>query len=421
MQENLHLSIKPELWSRLQAVWTATKSEAAVCGVDIGFDSANQHEGRLRIHLRSNQTPDSLLSVINDNVLDVLYVDQGYPVTDVTIETTPHVPIVMSGQSCGVPGGIPGTITAIVIDELTGLPCLLTSAHVLLDLPGPLQPRVTQPNDGTERDIIASRLRSICDLDGIAGLACLTGPRTWLPVVQGTYDVITAIDAVSLGDTLSRSTQMTDHTTAMVDGIGYYRIGGDQDVGKIPSHWMQGFRMSAAGSASLSHHSCGCTGALWYDRDKQAAVGLQVTNGETPIACHMPRIAQRLQIRLASYDDLIEDIAAKEENTAATVFVPPAPPLMNLTRAFSVTRHIWPQLQLAVAECPGFEGVEITPNTRIPGSLGQTITAAVAGSSFFAAANVAVDEKDVRSCKDLNDLLALLIIAIGDRGFSLSP
>lgn len=432
--QDIHpLNVEPELWTQLHAAWAALRDELTVCGVDVAQRKGNHQEPALRVHLRAQDSspalPDPIAKTVTNNDAKILLIKDGYSVSP-TAPPDEHLdrfPLLMSGQTCSVAGGLQGTIAAIVIDEISGLPSLLTSAHVLQGPNEPLQTRIMQPvasDPSAQTNGVASRTRSVCDLDGLAGLALLTGERGWLPVVHTHYNPITSIRDVSLGDLLTRSTQCSPRTTATVEGIGFYRVGDARETRAFPGHWTRGFCLSPDGASGKDKSAPQSIGALWYDPDQDAAVGLQVTDGETIVACHMSLISRRLNIRMAGYDDLIDDVEAQNRKVWPVSNATPPLPALNAATTLSVASDVWPQVTAALSCISGLEDGGFTPNStleNISWVAGQQIAAAISNSPFFSAMGIKLEAEDVASSNDFNDLLAVVIISIGDQGFTLVP
>ncbi|WP_164660169.1 hypothetical protein [Tropicibacter sp. Alg240-R139] len=427
------MKIAPELWTQLRAAWAATKDEPTVCGVDFGQGKTNHRQPVLRLHLSSDigvgQLPEPVETAVAVYNAEVLQIDGGYAVDTppMTVKGPDRVPLLMSGLTCGVPGGPSGFITAIVIDELSGQPCVLTSAHVLVSSSNPIQSDLNQPHTSvsTTRDTrVASPTRSVCDLDGIAGIASMTGERGWLPVVFGHYDPITSVKEAVLGDQLLQETQVARQSRAVVEGVGFYRINDHHEKGRLPNQWMQGFQLRPEQSSQVDEVFAQGSGALWYDPNDQSAVGLQVTTGRSPIACHISLIARRLKIRMASYDDLIEDIEALNQQMQSKPAAEFPRRTLTAPGTLSVAREVWPHLLAAVMSFPDLDRMSVTPDTEmkdIPIGVRRRLTFVIPNSPFFASTGIKLEAKDVSASNDFNDLLAYLILALSDQGYTLVP
>ena len=216
-----------------------------------------------------------------------------------------------------------GTLGAMVIDEVTGQPSILSNWHVLAGphgIPGaPITQAATLDGGDPSRDVVAELGRSILDIDGDAALAPLNGARPWLPLINGAYDQVTSIRDSRLGETLTKAGRTTGTTEAVVDGEGLYRITYEVAPGRFEARTIRGFKLvpqEPGNPNDVELSGPGDSGSLWYHQNSKSAVGLHFAGETNPapgqehaIACNMTAVQRRLQFRIATVDDLLETAA----------------------------------------------------------------------------------------------------------------
>lgn len=227
---------------------------------------------------------------------------------------------ILGGVSVGRRDMRTGTAGALVIDQISGRPSILSNWHVLA---GPTARRgdaILQPgllDDPREvDDPVAALSRWILDADGDAAIAQLTETRPWLPTQIGTHLVGGKIRDSRLGEILSKVGRTTGETSAKVDGEGIYRLTYEVAPGRVEARDIHGFKLVSRTPGNPDNEelsASGDSGAAWINPGTGDVVGLHFA-GETSldpraehaIACNMSRVAERLQFRMATFDDLLE-------------------------------------------------------------------------------------------------------------------
>jgi len=154
------------------------------------------------------------------------------------------------------------------------------------------------------------------DADGDAAIAHLTGDRSWLPFVFGTFAIPGTARDSRLGELLVKSGRTTGQTEGRVDGEGTYFINYDVRPGVQRRIGIRGFKLVAKepnnpGDVEIS--SGGDSGSLWYHESSGDAIGLHFAGEisadprhEHAIACNLSRVLERLNVRLATAEDLLK-------------------------------------------------------------------------------------------------------------------
>ena len=206
------------------------------------------------------------------------------------------------GISVSHPGLGSGTLGALVVCQDTGELAVLSAAHVLAGRFARKGDPIFQPGvlDHADMEFDAiGYLEDWClDEDGDAAIAVLNRTRMVEPELIDDRLAITAAATVELGEVLTKSGHGSNGTRGKVDGVGRYKLTLDEQT-----YWLQGFRLVSDGG-KLSDP--GDSGALWYrERDGVCeGVGLHVDGDrlgdpqEFGIACHLPRVLERLRVRL---------------------------------------------------------------------------------------------------------------------------
>lgn len=308
-----------------------------VTGVDVGYkwtDGKPTTERCVRVHVRE-KLPTSALEAaeifpeeIDGVPLDVI---QGHYRIRLATSPSDHqrrLPFLLGGISVGHRNVTAGTIGALVIDLDDGSPSILSNWHVLAGPTASTGDAVLQPGraDGgvPGSDTIAHLHRSVLDRDGDAAIARLTGSRQWLPMVYGPFDVFSGARLSKLGETLEKSGRTTAQTKGRVDGEGVYFLEYQTQPGVFERHGISGFKIvhEPGGAGELS--SGGDSGSVWYNATSKEAVGLHFAGEVDPdptaehaIACNMPTVMDRLNIRFAEPADLLTAGAEAAVNNAS--------------------------------------------------------------------------------------------------------
>lgn len=312
----------------MKTAMTRFADRTDLTGFDIGYrwtEGQPTKELCVRVHVAkkvpaSDLTEAEILPAEIDGVaLDVIESDYATTLAQAPHNQRGQAAFLMGGTPCGRPDEGSGTIGAIVIDNATGQPAILSCWHVLVGGHGNPGDRIVQPGQSNGRsgtcDVVAEASRSVFDIDGDAAIATLTGDRPWLPVCHGTFDMPSGIRASRIGEVLEKLDGRTDRTHARIDGEGIYRLHYEGRKGETEVRDVAGFRLvpdSPADSADTVLSGRGDSGTIWLNPRTNDAVGLHIAGpknrdaaSNVAIACHMTRVADRLDIRLATYDHLL--------------------------------------------------------------------------------------------------------------------
>ena len=311
-------------------------------GVDVGFKWRSGHPTEticVRVHVERKVPVDEL------EPTDVLprefegapidLIDGAYRIAQANGSPRHDVKLshVVGGISCGRIDGNVGTIGAVVIDNLSGRPCVLSNWHVLAGVGARRGDEVLQPGlmDGGDPrfDRIGTLSRWMLDSDGDAAIAELDGNCPWLPTQLSTYLPFGEIRESRLGEVLVKSARSTARTQGRVDGEGIYRLSYEVRPGVVETRDIHGFKLvtrcdGATGNRELS--SSGDSGALWQCGETGDVVGLQFARygsaeprSEHVLACNMTKIAERLDVRIAGFGDLLASAPASAETRSSDV------------------------------------------------------------------------------------------------------
>jgi len=356
-----------------------------VTGYDIGFKRVGglaTNKISLRVHVDAKLPEDEL-----DPGQRIVRRIKGFPVDVVastykvhrdqgdsqnTFETT-----LLSGSACQRRGANAGTIGAIVIDRATGKPGFLSNWHVLSSPAGADSDLVYgQHTSGLP---IGRLNKSMLSRQGDAAFATLTGAMPWHPTLKQIDLPLTGIAPAALGRNLCKYGRTTGLTHARVDGVGTYKVVHTHENGVQKIVEIDGFRLvpqdASAPMASLSLP--GDSGACWVDPDTGNAVGLHMAGegndwpgGDCALACHMDRVMDHLDLRLATLCDLrslSDDDALSTQSAQALHMVPgmirPAntfelQSVGDTGRIFSVQGNIWNEfLNTMLSQHPEFSQI----------------------------------------------------------------
>ncbi|MCP4182437.1 MAG: hypothetical protein GY761_03860 [Hyphomicrobiales bacterium] len=307
-----------------------------VTGFDIGYQWTKDEPTKelcVRVHVEQKIPTSELESTeVFPPDIDGIPLDVIQGAYKINRATTPadhqaRINMLMGGVSCGRPISGTGTIGAIVIDNVTGRPAILSNWHVLVGAQGQIGDPIVQPGPDDKKpepeDIVAELNRSILGLSGDAAIALLTGARNWLPISYGSYHAPQAIRDSRLGEVLEKSGRTTGQTRARVDGEGIYRIEYEVRPGKYELRDITGFKLVPETPGNPNNDELskpGDSGSVWINPNSNDAVGLHFA-GETnsnpaaehAIACNMSAVTEELNIRMANFDDLL----AAAENTGS--------------------------------------------------------------------------------------------------------
>jgi hypothetical protein len=215
----------------------------------------------------------------------------------------------MPGASCGIAGGATGSVGMICIRKSTGRPAILSAAHVIAAdrgagaavlQPGPLDGGT--PN-GDRAGLLADWM---LDSDGDAAVAELDPGAAWLPVPYGSQLAPQGVRHARLGETLITAGRSSGVARRLVDGIGRYRVPFRDAFGAEFTVDIDGFSLVSA--PARGHDPVpGDSGALCAAPGTGEGVGLlfAVDGAGRALACHLPRVMERLGLRPASFGDLL--------------------------------------------------------------------------------------------------------------------
>lgn len=226
-------------------------------------------------------------------------------------------PFLMGGVSCGRVDGSAGTVGTIVKDRKTGQTGILSTWHALAGPQARAGDAILQPGriDGgrPQRDTVARLDRWMLDTGGDAAVAFLAPGRAWLPLHLGSSAEISGVRAARLGEVLTKSGRTTGVTSAIVDGIGLYRMTYEVAPGQFERRDIRGFKLVPLLEGNPYDEdlsSGGDCGAVWID-EGQNAVGLHFAGErahhpaqEHAIACDMGTVLDRLDVEPAGFEDL---------------------------------------------------------------------------------------------------------------------
>ena len=328
---------REQLNAAMDTAYRRYRNRENFTGVDVGYlwNGENRtDQPTIRLHVISKQPLDELdpetafPAEIDGVPLDVI--EGPYRITYASGCPKPRAPILLGGVSIGRLDNGSGTAGAIVIDEQTGNPGVLSNWHVLAGPNAGVGDPILQPgrvDGGNQDDLVARLTRWMLDSDGDAAVAELTMSRPWLPVQIESFTTFTGSRNAELGETLVKHGRSTGKTTARVDGVGIYRAEFEVQPGKYEHRDIEGFKLvpeDAGNPDDIEVSDSGDSGAIWYSESDGTAVGLHFAGetetdprAERAIACHAPRVFARLGVRPGGYNDLIEltrrqDVASKQ-------------------------------------------------------------------------------------------------------------
>lgn len=292
----------------------------AFTGVDVGYrriDNQSTQELAIRLHvarklplsdLTSSDVFPTEISGIKVDVIEATHTAQRGPG-----RPTDRHSILTGGMSVGRVDNIAGTIGAIVIDNQSGRPALLSNWHVVAGGNARVGDPILQPSEadgGDADDAIASLTRWVLDRNGDAAIAGLNGKRAWLPIQYGSKTTVKTARDPRLGEELVKQGQDRNGLNGRIDGEGIYRVSYEVRPGVEEPRDIRGFMIASDRTAQeVAEAGDGDSGSLWLGKDDNAAVGLhfagQSGDGfDHGIACKMKWVLSALDVRLATYEDL---------------------------------------------------------------------------------------------------------------------
>lgn len=310
-----------QLQQAYEKAYKAYMSREDVTGIDVGYkytDGQKTNDVVLRIHVKQKVDEVNLeaaeifpkqIDGVPTDVIQAVYQPQ-LNVLEATFERQTRQNDISPGISISHPKVTAGTFGAVVYDNVTGRPCILSNWHVLVGSadasPGDpiLQPGVA---DGgrLHRDEIGHLERSILHRDGDAAIAFVdpAASRTLISAQYETGVVLQSARMCQVGEILEKSGRTTGVTQGKVDGAGSYKI--NYSVGEKE---INGFKLVAVKDNNPDDEeisSGGDSGSVWYDPVTKQGVGLHYAGETSPIAaseyaiaCHLPRVLTVLNVSL---------------------------------------------------------------------------------------------------------------------------
>lgn len=302
-------------------------------GIDIGYrwtNGAQSDEICLRIHVEQKLGPERILdsqilpSEIDGVTLDVISGPYGptlgkRPGASQNDNSSARPPYAMAGLACGRSGESIGSVGLMVIDETTGKPGLLSNWHVLAGPRAHCNDPVMLPCEQDEghdpRDHVARLKRWVLGRSGDAAFAELLPDQPWLPLQFGSFKSIDRARPVQLGEILTKTSQTAGTSRARVDGEGLYRLRYEIRPGVFEFRDIEGFKLVALDADTVDTPTvslAGESGAAWISEITGEAIGLHFGGDIGPdaasdraIACNVTSVLDRLQLRLATFEDLL--------------------------------------------------------------------------------------------------------------------
>lgn len=392
------------------------RDRADVTGYDIGFKWVSglaTNKICLRVHVDAKLPEDEL-----EPRLRIVRRINGFPVDVVASTYKVHrdqgdsqnsfATTLLSGSPCQRRGANAGTIGAIAIDRASGKPGILSNWHVLSSPEGADSDLVYGHSSA---DLPIARLsKSMLSRHGDAAFATLTGAASWHPTLKQLNLPLTGVAPAALGRILCKYGRTTGLTRARVDGIGTYKVVHTHRDGRKKTVEIDGFRLVpqdiAAPHAALSLP--GDSGACWTDPDTGDAVGLHMAGegydwpgGDCALACHMDRVMERLDLRLATLCDLNRQTESRAETEKPVGALHIVPGMMRPVTAFapqtvgdpnrilSVQGNIWTEfLNTMLAQHPEFSQIPFDIEDAVAdyfgyGSSGEALHAIILASAEF--------------------------------------
>lgn len=229
------------------------------------------------------------------------------------------LPFLIGGSSCGRPFEGTGTLGMMVQDRDTKWPGILSNWHVLAGARARLGDVIQHPGaaDVQAPDLgapVARLERWMLNRGGDAAVARIDPNQPWVPLQFGSRAEIRSIRRVELGEVLTKSGRTTGVTSALVDGIGVYRVTYEVAPGRFEPRDIEGFKLVAEerdnpGNTEVS--ASGDSGASWCNPDTGEGVGLHFASETNPdpraehaIACHLDVVMDALNLEPLTFEDL---------------------------------------------------------------------------------------------------------------------
>jgi endonuclease G, mitochondrial len=195
-----------------------------------------------------------------------------------------------------------GTIGLIVDHPRKGR-CILSCAHVLIDLLGG-ERAVVQPAKEDLDEQIGDVDCFIFGPNGDAAIATLNGNRGTRPAQYETGVVVRRARKPRLREIVTKSGMATGVTCGRVEGAGRYRLQLEDNMllGRLRALKDQGldsFRIVPAPGCDPPICRGGDSGSVWYASTDDAGVGLHVageSGSEAALACYLSEVLERLGV-----------------------------------------------------------------------------------------------------------------------------
>ena len=280
----------------------------AVTGVDVGFrrkDGQWTSDLVVRIHVREKihaahiDARDVFPRRVDGVAIDV--VQSAFENHEDLFDRRRRRDPAQPGISVGPAAGPAGTLGAFMFDNVSQATCVLSAAHVLFarqtSIPGDAVVQPARMHGG-----VADGFARLARFDTVtdAAIAVLesgaASERLVSGVAVGTAVEFSAVAEPHHGQVLTKSGASTGVTTAIVDGIGAFE--GLEDA----------FILLPVEGGPEVISKAGDSGAVWYDAQTGAAVGLHckgprnaIPGNSFAVASRFSRIMQNLQLAFVTF------------------------------------------------------------------------------------------------------------------------
>ena len=314
------------------------KDHHSIAAIDIGAIEPKDDSENLavRVHITKALSQEEQAVVEEFGAVVISPVADSEDVPKAKIKKNPEKKnLIQPGESIGRKDRNSGTLGAIVKDRVTGKLGVLSCWHVLAHSRASDGDRIIQPGVSEGGHIHEDWVASLAsmkrmprpDRDGDAAFAIFRDSldKDLEAKQQGLDVVVENVKKVALehvGETVVKSGRATGVTRGRIDGIGTYFVTFEDSIGRVG---VEGFRIIPTTELSVDENIeislPGDSGAIWVlEKDKTTGVGLHFEGeknenplAEHAIACHLPRVMERLNIELVKGST----IAAKRDQTAA--------------------------------------------------------------------------------------------------------
>ena len=255
--------------------------------------------------------PEEILGVPTD-VIEATY--EPHSSGDESGVRTQRFDVIQPGISIAHRDRTAGTLGAIVYDNATQRPCILSNWHVLAgDESAMVGDPILQPgpqDGGSEpNDVIAVLGQSMLGIDGDAAVAFLNGSRSFSAAQLETGITIQSARTPAIGEVLEKSGRSSGVTQGKVDGLGQYKI-----FYSGCEVFIRGFKLVPSIDGNPRNEELSASrdsGAVWYDPMSGEGVGLHFA-GETnsdplaehALACYLTQVLCSLGVSLRQQPEI---------------------------------------------------------------------------------------------------------------------